>query len=128
VIAGLVLTIMLAMRRRPGLELEVHGRELVLRKTGGAMLASAPVGMIGVTRGIHAYSGRGGEYQQIALVLRLGQEQPVSIGILDTRYAWSDSVPRVRAPRWLVGPPDWNALVDLLGLGGFLVVKSDGWT
>jgi hypothetical protein len=36
--------------------------------------------------------------------------------VYDTRFHWRDAPPKVPAPTWIVGGPDWNALVGALGL------------
>ena len=82
--------------------------------------------MVAVGCGVHRHSGRGGSFEQVALALRLSPAHEVSIGVFDTRYRWSDAAPSVSAPRWIVGPPDWSALVDRLGLREFIVVGDVG--
>jgi hypothetical protein len=124
VVGGLVLTMVLAVRHRPGLEIEVDDGELRLRDPRkGRTLAAAPIARVEVRRGVHRYSGRGGGFDQVALVLRLSPAHEVSVGVFDARYGWSDAASSVSTPRWIVGPPDWNALVDRLGVGAFVVVR-----
>ena len=120
-VGALVLTMVLAMRHRPGLEIEIDDRELRLRGPRGRLLAATPIALVEVRRGLHRYAGRGGGFDQVALLLRLSPAHEVSVGVFDTRYGWSDAVPSMSTPRGIVGPPDWNALVDRLGVGAFVV-------
>jgi hypothetical protein len=63
-------------------------------------------------------------YEQIALTLRVSPEREVTLGVFDTRHRWSDTVPSVSPPRWIVGPPDWKSLVDLFDVPGFVLTDE----
>ena len=43
------------------------------------------------------------------------------MGLPDIRFRWKEAVPVRRAPRWIIGVPDWRVLVDRLGLGQVLI-------
>jgi hypothetical protein len=120
VVAGLVLTIVRSMRRKPGREIEIDDREARLRDGSGRVIAAVPRQALVVTRGVHTYSGKG-SFDQIVLTLRFSPEHEVALGLFDTRPRWSDAVPVKRAPPWIVGVPDWQALVDRLGMGEALL-------
>jgi hypothetical protein len=110
--AGIVLTFVVALRRRPGFEIELTDREILLCDPKGRVIAATPPERLGVTRG--TYSGRT-SFQQIVLTLRFSPDQEVAMGLFDTRFRWGDGVPVKRAPRWIVGVPDWKVLVERLG-------------
>jgi hypothetical protein len=127
VVAGMVLTVVRARRRRRGLELELGEHEIrLLDSKRGAVLVATPLSTVQVARGRHVSSGRGASSDMPTLRLRLSPAHEVSVGVYDTRYGWSDVAPRVSAPRWVIGPPDWNTLVERLGVRPFLVVQELG--
>jgi hypothetical protein len=120
VVAGLVLTIVRATRRKPGREIEIDDSEVRLRDPSGRVIAAAPRASVGVTRGVYSYRGKA-SYDQVVLALRLSPEHEVAMGLFDTRFRWRDGVPVKGAPPWIVGAPDWNALAERLGLGEALI-------
>lgn len=123
---GLVTTVVRSTRKRPALEIEADRRELRLRDPRtGQLLAAAPLGAASITRGICRIHARSGTFEHAVLALRLPGHRDVTLGVQDTRFAWADAVPRLPAPRYVVGPPDWNALVEILGVRRFLVVRDD---
>ncbi|AUX27416.1 uncharacterized protein SOCEGT47_080050 [Sorangium cellulosum] len=126
IVAGLVTTVVRSSRPRPALELELDPRELRLHdpKTG-RLLAAAPLGAVSGTRGFSLFRMRSGTFTFAALVLRVPGHGDVTLGVHDTRFAWADAVPRLPAPRYVVGPPDWNAVVECFGLQRLLVVHDD---
>jgi hypothetical protein len=58
-------------------------------------------------------------------MLRLSPREEVALGVLDLRYRWRDATPNVRAPAWIVGPPDFNALAAAVGVSQVVEV-GDG--
>jgi hypothetical protein len=121
-----VVTVLKSMRPRPALELVIDGRELRLRDPKrDRVLATTPVGMVTTTRGTYTVTGRGGGFETLVLALRLSPEQEVRVSVFDMRYRWSDATPSVTAARWTVGPPDWETLVGLFGLGEVVLKRSD---
>jgi hypothetical protein len=117
IIGGLVLTIVRSRRRGTGLELELDdGALYVLDTRRGGVVASAPYGALGRARGVWNLRVRGfvGDYP--AVVLTVPGYGEVSVCVQDPRFLWYGGAPPVAAPRFLVGAPDWTALVERLGL------------
>jgi hypothetical protein len=129
VVGGLVLTVVRSVRRAAGLEIESADRELRVRDPKkGTVLASAPIPFIRSDRAMVRYTGRGASFEHPVLTLHLSASWQVSLGVYDARFRWRDAVPYVSSPRWIVGAPDWNALLDLLGMRDLAVVQPDAWT
>jgi hypothetical protein len=127
-VGGIVLTVLRARRRAPGLEIEIDSREFRLRDPQkGTVLAATPISMIQAVPAMYSYTGRV-SFEHAVLTLRLSPTDEVALAVYDTRYRWRDPVPHVSAPRWIVGPPDWNVLLDLFGARRLAVVQSDGYT
>lgn len=126
--AGLVVTVVRSMRKSPALEIEADPRELRLRDPRkGLILVAAPLGAVSTARGFSRMHTRGGTIVHTILVLRVPGHRDVSLAVQDTRFGWADAVPRLPTPRYVVGPPDWLALADLLGVRRFVVVRDDGF-
>ncbi|MGK3993645.1 hypothetical protein [Sorangium sp. So ce1024] len=126
--AGLVMTVVRSMRKSPALEIEADPRGLLLRDPrSGQILAAAPLGAVSTARGFSRMRTRGGEIVHTTLVLRIPGHSDVSLAVQDMRFGWVDAVPSLPTPRYVVGAPDWFALVDLLGVRRFLVVQDDGF-
>lgn len=127
-IGGLVLTAVLGARRAPQLEIEIDAHQVRLREPGsGATLAAAPRGALTVGRAVWRMNSRAGSHTYPCLALGVPGHEGVTFAVYDLRYAWRDGGPRVSAPRYVVGAPDWNALVEALGLGPLVVVGDGGW-
>jgi hypothetical protein len=127
-IGGLVLTAVLGARRAPQLEIEIEAHQVRLRDPrSGATLAAAPWGAITVGRGVWRMNSRAGSHAFPCLALGVPGHAGVTFAVYDMRYAWRDGGPKVSAPRYVVGAPDWNALVERLGLAEVSVVGEGGW-
>jgi hypothetical protein len=116
VVTGLVLTIVRAARRKPGQEIEIDDREARLRDPSGRVIAAAPRPSFGVTAGVYRYQGKA-SFEQAVLTLRFSAGHEVAIGVFDMRFHRWEGAPVKRAPAWIVGGPDWDALVERLGVG-----------
>lgn len=120
--------LILALERRAGaeLELELDIGELRLRDPKmGRVLAAAPRGAIDLTRGIHKAGADGADREYPMLAIRMPGWEELTLGVTDERYGWRDDVPSLPAPHYRVGTPDWNALLQVLGVHS-LVVARDG--
>lgn len=127
-VAGIVLTMGLSLRRSPALTLEADGRELRLREAKtGRLLAAAALGALMTERGIYRVTARGVSYEYAVLTIRIPGHAEVAFYVHDLRFGWRDAAPRVPAPPYVIGPPDWNALVDRLGARPFVLVRDERW-
>jgi FtsH-binding integral membrane protein len=124
IVAGLAVTVLHSVKKRPALEIETDLHELRLRDPrSGAIVAAAPLSVVSRTRGTHRTSGRATMEHP---VLELGLPgRTVTLGVYDPRFGWNDAAPRLSAPRYIVGPPDWSLLVEVLGLHPFVVVRDE---
>jgi len=127
-LGSVVLTVVPAMRRGPELkpELEVDRRELRLRdpKTG-LVLAAAPRSAITLTRGMSKRGGDNGDYEHPVLAIRMPGWEELTLGVHDMSLAWRDAALYLPAPYYIVGPPEWSALVEILDLRPLLLVRDD---
>jgi hypothetical protein len=125
-VGGAVLTIVLERRRKPELELEIHHGELRLRKRKlGRVVATGRRGAIDLTRGMHRAGADGADRDYPMLVIRMPGGEELTLGVYDLRYGWRDAAPYLRAPHYMVGMPDWNALIEFLELEPLVVARDD---
>jgi hypothetical protein len=126
IVGGLVLTARRSLKREPVMEIEIDARELRVRDLAtGAITFMAPRAALACSRGVRRYNlGRGGTFVHAVLAIARPGQEPLSIGVADARFGWVDSSATVPAPRYVVGPPDWNALTEALGVRGTLRVTE----
>jgi len=113
---GSFLTFQMHRRRPvPNLELEIDRHEIRLHQRGKAVLATSRQG-VQLRRALHVIPKSRGLYPSIKLTLG---GRTLHIAVYDPRFGWSD---QVRAswgvPTYLVGAPDWKALINALDLRG----------
>jgi hypothetical protein len=125
VVAVFGLSAVHSARKRAALEIEADSRELRLRDPRtGRLLAAALSGAVATARGVCRIHVRGATFEYAALAIRIPGHEDVTLCVHDTRFGWNDATPRWSAPRYVVGPPDWYALVEVLGMRPSVVVRD----
>ena len=121
VVAGIVATVLVARKTpAPALEIEIDAGTVRLVDLASArVVASAALGSVAVTRGLHRYGGRT-RFEAPVLTLALPGTDPVSLTVPDVRFGWTDPTPDPGAGRYVVGSPDWLALVEAFGARDWL--------
>jgi hypothetical protein len=125
-VGGIVLTIVLDMRRGAELVLELERNELrLLDPKTDRVLTAAPRDAIDLTRGMHRIVGDGPDREHAMIAIRMPGWEELTIGVYDMRCGWRDAAPCFSAPpHYMVGTPDWNALIDFFDVRSLVVTRS----
>ncbi|MBC7172005.1 MAG: hypothetical protein H5U40_06260, partial [Polyangiaceae bacterium] len=113
--AGLFATVRASSRPPSPHRLEVAKESLVLRDPNGTILVDVPRGAVTLRSGVHRVSTRGGSFPVPTLELRGPGRALLRLGVWDSRFASDERAAKMAAPRYLVGAPDWEALLEALG-------------
>jgi hypothetical protein len=93
--------------------------------SGTRLLARSAPSEMGVGRSMHVLPQRHGrKFPYPSMTLEWPGQASLSVGVLDIRYGWTDVSTNAPAPRYLVGFPDWEALVDALDARAHLEVTD----
>jgi hypothetical protein len=118
VAVGLGLTIARSMATPITAELRLRDGALELVELpGGRVVGAGVLGTFAVTPGFCRFTVKGMTFEYPVVTMLLGVAGPVCVGVYDPRFLWPRAVPRVSAPRHVLGPPDWLVLTTALGLG-----------
>jgi hypothetical protein len=115
ILIGLVATIVITQRRRPTpvLRLDFHDGILTVRSRRGRVTAQ---GRPRWRRMRYPYRDLSGQDVSCPVIeLAVPPHAPFTVGLLEPGHRWRRSVPTTGMPRYLVGEPDWPALLAALG-------------
>jgi hypothetical protein len=112
---------LIAQSRRPKaaryrLRLQGGSASLVDPRTS-RVVSEAPLSEVTVVRGSYVVRSRSGAFRYAALRLRWPDARQITIGATEQRlWPRSPAPPKMRAPGLLIGPGDWDRLLEELGL------------
>lgn len=115
ILGGLTLSVVLTLRRRAAIEIEIDATEVRIRDAkSGSALAAAPRGRVRAERCLWRAHARGGRIEYAALTVSIPGHPALTLCVYDARCLWPHPTRHVWAPRYIIGPPDWARLVELL--------------
>lgn len=118
VVCGLIATIRQSMRPPIPSTLEVAAGRIAVRNRAGVPTFDASLAEVALTPSIYVVRTRGGTYEITTLQLRTAKGRKLVLGVWDMRFGWACPTSRAKAPDFLVGTPDWLALMHQLGVPG----------